>query len=100
MAADSDEESMWDWWPDLEAGLQVTAIQARQTGLLLQQREKKWRATGEPLLSRRDYEEVQDNRTLRDFKVLNLCPQEKLVGPRPPGGGLGALHSSRRGRRQ
>eukprot|EP00971_Amphidinium_carterae_P172870 3426698-Amphidinium_carterae.1 len=21
-AADSEEESMWDWWPDLEAGLQ------------------------------------------------------------------------------
>eukprot|EP00971_Amphidinium_carterae_P219109 4349689-Amphidinium_carterae.1 len=68
MAADTNEESMWDWWPTVEeAGVQVTALQARQAGLLLSQREHKWRATGEPLLARRDYREVQDNQAFQEM---------------------------------
>eukprot|EP00971_Amphidinium_carterae_P161580 3203531-Amphidinium_carterae.1 len=64
---ESDDESMWDWWPAVSAaGGQVTVLQARTTGLLLHQRAKKllYMEAGAPLLKKRDYEGIQDNRTL------------------------------------
>eukprot|EP00971_Amphidinium_carterae_P147630 2926077-Amphidinium_carterae.1 len=69
MAADTDEEeSMWDWWPEVsEAGVQVTVLQARKAGLRLAQRAKQWRDAGEPRLAKRDYQSVQDDRTLREL---------------------------------
>eukprot|EP00971_Amphidinium_carterae_P260842 5174706-Amphidinium_carterae.2 len=68
MAADADEESYWDWWPEIaEAGVSVTALQARTAGLRLVQRCQQWRLTGEPRLAKRDYESVQDDRTLQEF---------------------------------
>eukprot|EP00971_Amphidinium_carterae_P109311 2164544-Amphidinium_carterae.1 len=81
MAACADDESYWDCWPEIaEAGVLVTALQARQTGLRLAQRCKQWRAAGEPLLARRDYENVQDNRTLQEMCV----PGKDVVGPLLP----------------
>eukprot|EP00971_Amphidinium_carterae_P210508 4176948-Amphidinium_carterae.1 len=68
MAADADDhESSWDWWPRVSPGVSVTILQARAAGLRLVQRSKQWREAGEPLLAKRDYASVQDNRTLREL---------------------------------
>eukprot|EP00971_Amphidinium_carterae_P179107 3552758-Amphidinium_carterae.2 len=67
---ESEDESMWDWWPTVSvAGVQVTELQARTTGLMLHQRARKYMEAGPPLLKKRDYEGIQDNRTLRDVCV-------------------------------
>eukprot|EP00971_Amphidinium_carterae_P165477 3280277-Amphidinium_carterae.1 len=64
---EDEEESMWDWWPELSTpGVQVTVPQATATGVLLARRAAKFLETGGPSLKKRDYATVQDNRTLRD----------------------------------
>eukprot|EP00971_Amphidinium_carterae_P113239 2242927-Amphidinium_carterae.1 len=64
---DDEEESKWDWWPELSTpGVQVTVSQATATGVMLARRAAKYLETGAPSLKKRDYATVQDNRTLRD----------------------------------
>eukprot|EP00971_Amphidinium_carterae_P322618 6412090-Amphidinium_carterae.1 len=81
-AEEEEEESQWDWWPDMSSsGILVTVSHARATGVELKKRASAYLEAGAPLLKKRDYESAQDNRTLQDCCTSGQCwlPHDVMV---------------------